>query len=60
MTFGSTLNSKFLLEPIAKNTAPAIALSCFALDRDEIVLVTPSDHREIKREDRYFKKGFKG
>ncbi len=50
--FGSILNSKFLLEPIAKNTAPAIALSCFALDRDEIVLVTPSDHL-IKREDIY-------
>jgi len=34
----------YLLEPVGKNTAPAIALSCFGLDYDEIVLVTPSDH----------------
>jgi len=37
-------DSKFLLEPVGRNTAPAIALASFALDRDEIVLVTPSDH----------------
>ncbi len=37
-------SDNFLLEPIGRNTAPAIALSCFALNRDEIVLVTPSDH----------------
>jgi len=40
----NSLNSNFLLEPIPKNTAPAIALACFALDADDIVLVTPSDH----------------
>lgn len=34
----------FLLEPLAKNTAPAIALACLTLPLDEIVLVTPSDH----------------
>lgn len=34
----------FLLEPVGRNTAPAIALACMALPRDEIVLVTPSDH----------------
>ena len=34
----------YLLEPIGRNTAPAIALACLALKRDEIVLVTPSDH----------------
>lgn len=44
---------KFLLEPIARNTAPAIALACFALDAEEIVLVTPSDHL-IKNETAYF------
>ena len=38
------INSLFLLESIGKNTAPAIALACFNLDYDEIVLVTPSDH----------------
>lgn len=37
-------NSQYLLEPAGRNTAPAIALACMALDADEIVLVTPSDH----------------
>jgi len=37
-------HSTFLLEPVGRNTAPAIALACFALDSDEVVLVTPSDH----------------
>ncbi|NOR54712.1 MAG: mannose-1-phosphate guanylyltransferase/mannose-6-phosphate isomerase [Sulfurovum sp.] len=36
--------ARYLLEPLARNTAPAIALSCFAVDKNEIVLVTPSDH----------------
>ena len=36
--------NKFLLEPVGRNTAPAIALACLALDTDEIVLVSPSDH----------------
>ena len=34
----------FLLEPVGRNTAPAIALACLALDKDELVLVTTSDH----------------
>ncbi len=38
------INNKYILEPIGKNTAPAIALACMALPPDEIVLVTPSDH----------------
>ena len=46
-----TKNS-YLLEPIGRNTAPAIALACLALDREEIVLVTPSDHL-IKNENEY-------
>lgn len=37
-------NNKYILEPIAKNTAPAIALACMTLDYDEIVLISPSDH----------------
>ena len=45
---------RYLLEPVGRNTAPAIALACMALDRDEIVLVTPSDHL-IKNEDEYSK-----
>lgn len=36
--------SKYLLEPVGRNTAPAIALACMALDPEEILLVTPSDH----------------
>ena len=45
-------NSKFLLEPVGRNTAPAIALACLALDKDEIVLVSSSDHL-IKNEKAY-------
>lgn len=47
-----TSKNKFLLEPIGRNTAPAIALACFSLDKDEIVLVSPSDHL-IKNETSY-------
>ena len=47
-------NNKYLLEPIGRNTAPAIALACMELDFDEIVLVTPSDHL-IKDEKEYEK-----
>jgi mannose-1-phosphate guanylyltransferase len=47
-------NSKFLLEPVGRNTAPAIALACMTMAKDEIVLVTPSDHL-IKDEDEYAK-----
>lgn len=38
------INNRYLLEPIGRNTAPAIALACMALSVDEILLVTPSDH----------------
>jgi hypothetical protein len=37
-------NCKYMLEPIGRNTAPAITLACLGLDSNEIVLVTPSDH----------------
>ena len=47
-------NNRYLLEPIGRNTAPAIALACMALNKDEIVLVTPSDHL-IKDEEEYKK-----
>ncbi len=36
--------ASFILEPVGRNTAPAIALACLRLDHDELVLVTPSDH----------------
>jgi len=47
-------NNKYLLEPVGRNTAPAIALACLDLPYDEIVLVTPSDHL-IKDEGEYAK-----
>jgi mannose-1-phosphate guanylyltransferase len=50
----SLSNSSFLLEPVGRNTAPAIALACLALDSQEVVLVTPSDHL-IKDESSYQK-----
>ena len=36
--------SEFLLEPIGRDTAAAIALSAFSVDPEEILLITPSDH----------------
>lgn len=45
-------NNNYLLEPVGRNTAPAIALACLALGNDDIVLVTPSDHL-IKNEEEY-------
>ena len=34
----------FLLEPVGRNTAPAIALACMALDENDLVFITTSDH----------------
>jgi len=48
------MNNKYLLEPVGRNTAPAIALACMSLDPQELVLVTPSDHL-IKNESEYEK-----
>lgn len=36
--------NKFILEPVGRNTAPAIAMAAFASDPEEILLVVPSDH----------------
>lgn len=47
-------NNEYLLEPVGRNTAPAIALACFALDTEEVVLVSASDHL-IKKQDNYYK-----
>jgi len=44
--------NRFLLEPVGRNTAPAIALACFASDPDEILLVSSSDHL-IKNQNAY-------
>jgi mannose-1-phosphate guanylyltransferase len=45
-------NNRYILEPIGRNTAPAIALACMTLDPNEVVLVTPSDHL-IKDQEAY-------
>jgi len=37
-------HTSFILEPVGRNTAPAIALACLELPEDEVVLVSPSDH----------------
>lgn len=60
-------NAHYLLEPIGRNTAPAIALACMALDAEEIMLVTPSDHlikdqtayeKSVKRAEHLAQEGF--
>jgi mannose-1-phosphate guanylyltransferase len=38
------LSGHCILEPVGRNTAPAIALACLGLPAEEVVLVTPSDH----------------
>ncbi|MGV3059040.1 mannose-1-phosphate guanylyltransferase [[Pasteurella] aerogenes] len=43
----------FILEPVGRNTAPAIALACLGLPDEEIVLVTSSDQL-IRKEDNYW------
>ena len=48
------IKNTYLLEPVGRNTAPAIAFACMSLDEDEIVLITPSDHL-IKNEIAYKK-----
>lgn len=37
-------NTDYLIEPIGRNTAAAIALAAFASSSEEILLVLPSDH----------------
>jgi mannose-1-phosphate guanylyltransferase len=42
---------QFVLEPIGRNTAPAIAIAAFAAKPDEVILVVPSDHLIEKQVD---------
>jgi mannose-1-phosphate guanylyltransferase len=35
---------EYILEPIRRDTAPAITIACLGLNNEDIVLVTPSDH----------------
>ncbi len=41
----------FILEPVGRNTAPAIAIAALAADPNEILLVVPSDHLIDKQAD---------
>lgn len=43
---------QYLLEPMGRNTAPAVTLACLNLNSEDIVLVTSSDHL-IKDESAY-------
>lgn len=55
LAFDQILNinkTRFILEPLAKNTAAAITLACLSLPKEEIVLIIPSDHL-IKNEKAY-------
>ncbi|ETN95809.1 mannose-1-phosphate guanylyltransferase/mannose- 6-phosphate isomerase [Zhouia amylolytica AD3] len=38
-----SLNQK-VIEPVGRNTAPAIALACLSVDPEAVMFVTPSDH----------------
>lgn len=43
----SELNIKLdkkIIESVGRNTAPAVALACFAVHPDDVLFVTPSDH----------------
>jgi mannose-1-phosphate guanylyltransferase/mannose-1-phosphate guanylyltransferase/mannose-6-phosphate isomerase len=41
---GDTPGARLVVEPAAKNTAPAIALAAALLPEDAVMLVCPSDH----------------
>ena len=41
---GDTPGARLVIEPVAKNTAPAIALAAALLPEDAVMLVCPSDH----------------
>ncbi len=38
------VKSSIILEPVGKNTAPAIALAAFKAQKEDILIVLPSDH----------------
>lgn len=46
-----------IIESVARNTGAAIALACFAVNDEDILLVTPSDH--IISDDVYYTKAIK-
>jgi mannose-1-phosphate guanylyltransferase/mannose-1-phosphate guanylyltransferase/mannose-6-phosphate isomerase len=36
--------AELILEPVARNTAPAIALAALSVDKEDVLLILPSDH----------------
>lgn len=40
-------DAQFVVEPMGRNTAPAIALAALALDENDVMLVCPSDHHIV-------------
>ncbi|MBX7496401.1 NTP transferase domain-containing protein [Qipengyuania sp. 6B39] len=42
-------DAQFIVEPIGRNTAPAIALAALAMDPQDVMLVCPSDHHIIDK-----------
>ena len=47
---GAAPGARLVIEPAAKNTAPAIALAAALLPEDAVMLVCPSDHHIADRE----------
>ncbi|WP_457561262.1 mannose-1-phosphate guanylyltransferase/mannose-6-phosphate isomerase [Caminibacter sp.] len=45
-------NPHFIIEPIGRNTAASIAFAAFHVNEDEILFVTPSDHK-IENDENY-------
>ena len=37
-------DTRFIVEPMGRNTGPAIALAALAMNPDDVMLVCPSDH----------------
>jgi mannose-1-phosphate guanylyltransferase len=57
---GLDLNkAEFILEPVGKNTAPAVAFASFLSDEDQILLVSSADHY-IKESNNYYESIKKG
>jgi len=51
---GLDLNkAEFILEPVGKNTAPAVAFASFLADEDQTLLVSSADHY-IKESNNYY------
>ncbi|AHF97098.1 MAG: mannose-1-phosphate guanylyltransferase/mannose-6-phosphate isomerase [Desulfurella sp.] len=46
-------NVEFILEPVGKNTAPAVAFASFMVEQDQLVLVSSADHY-IKASNNYY------